>query len=208
MGIKIINGKSVVRLEGYLYNNHFLLGGEREMDRELLEGIGLTDEQIEFILEAYEESIKDKDSGESDEEVALLQEQLKEKEEQIEELSKLDGKALEQRVQELEEENKSIREESDKELNQYKLDVLVERYLDGVKAKNHKAVLALIDIEQVVVNEDGELEGLEEQVIALQESDPYLFEKEEKEEKKKKITTGSHGKKEDNKNAFGSVLLG
>ena len=47
------------------------------------------------------------------------------------------------------------------------------------KAKNVKAVISLLDTEQVSVGKDGTLEGLTDQLDALKQSDGYLFEQTE-----------------------------
>ena len=42
-------------------------------------------------------------------------------------------------------------------------------------AKNTKAVLALLDLDKVSVDEDGQLFGISEQLEELQKTDAYLF---------------------------------
>ena len=54
------------------------------------------------------------------------------------------------------------------------LDFAIEKALATAKAKNAKAVKALLDMEKVKL--DGEqLLGLDDQLKAIQQSDPYLF---------------------------------
>ena len=54
------------------------------------------------------------------------------------------------------------------------LNYAIERALTAAKAKNAKAVKALLDMEKVKL--DGEqLLGLDDQLKAIKESDPYLF---------------------------------
>lgn len=48
--------------------------------------------------------------------------------------------------------------------------------LAAAGARNPRVVKAAIDLEQVELTEDGELQGLQEQVEALKRSDGYLFE--------------------------------
>ena len=53
--------------------------------------------------------------------------------------------------------------------------------------KNPKAALRLVDLSEVEINERGEVDGLDEALAALAESDPYLLEtKVEKEDPKEK----------------------
>ena len=54
------------------------------------------------------------------------------------------------------------------------LNFAIEKALTTAKAKNAKAVKALLDMEQIKL--DGEqLLGLEDQLKSIRESDPYLF---------------------------------
>ena len=48
-----------------------------------------------------------------------------------------------------------------------------------VGAKNAKAIKALIDMDSVKLGENGELEGFDNQIEELKESDSYLFNIEE-----------------------------
>ena len=63
----------------------------------------------------------------------------------------------------------------DKEIEKVKFDFKLEAKMKEVGAKNIKAIKALIDMEQVKL-EDGELVGFDTQIEALKESDSYLFE--------------------------------
>ncbi len=55
-----------------------------------------------------------------------------------------------------------------------KLDFAIEKALTVAKAKNTKAVKALLDMDKVKLDGD-QLLGIDEQLKALQQSDPYLF---------------------------------
>ena len=57
----------------------------------------------------------------------------------------------------------------------------VKNAIKEARGKNEKAILALIDLEEVSLNEDGSLEGLD--LEKVKEEAPYLFEKEEKKTK-------------------------
>lgn len=63
----------------------------------------------------------------------------------------------------------------DKEIEKVKFDFKLEAKMKEVGAKNIKAIKALIDMEQVKL-EDGELVGFDTQIETLKESDSYLFE--------------------------------
>ena len=49
------------------------------------------------------------------------------------------------------------------------------RDIIGFKGKNFKAVCSLLDLSELSLSEDGEIEGLSEQVEKIRASDGYLF---------------------------------
>ena len=95
---------------------------------------------------------------------------------QLEELKKAAGTSeeLKKQIEQLQAENKKAAEAWQTKLAQMQLDFALERALAAAKAKNPKAVKALLDLEKVKL--DGEqLLGLDEQLKELQKSDAYLF---------------------------------
>ncbi len=95
---------------------------------------------------------------------------------QLEELKKAAGTSeeLKKQIETLQADNKKAGEEWQAKVTQMQLDFAVERALTAAKAKNPKAVKALLDMEKVKL--DGEqLLGLDEQLKELQKSDAYLF---------------------------------
>ena len=114
------------------------------------------------------------------EEYDILQGQVKVHEDKAKELSKtvkelqkdIDAsEALKLKLDDLEGKLSS----KDKEIEKVKFDFKLEAKMKEVGAKNIKAIKALIDMEQVKL-EDGELTGFDAQIEALKESDSYLFE--------------------------------
>ncbi|MFL2104138.1 phage scaffolding protein [Desemzia sp. FAM 23991] len=108
-------------------------------------------------------------------------EELKTANETLETLQKdnVDVKELQDTIVEYKEKVETLETERVAELKQMKLDQAVERQLNKFKAKNEKAVKALLELKKVELNEDGSIKGLEEQLNALKESDAYLFNIEE-----------------------------
>jgi len=95
---------------------------------------------------------------------------------QLEELKKAAGTSeeLKKQISELQEANKATKEEWEAKTAQMQLDFAIEKALAAAKAKNAKAVKALLDMDKVKL--DGEqLLGLDDQLKAIKESDPYLF---------------------------------
>lgn len=95
---------------------------------------------------------------------------------QLEELKKAAGTSeeLKAQIEELQKANREAAEHWQAKVAQMQLDFAIEKALTAAKAKNTKAVKALLDMEKVKL--DGEqLLGLEDQLKAIKESDPYLF---------------------------------
>lgn len=65
------------------------------------------------------------------------------------------------------------------EIKQIRLQHAIDSALSACGAKNTKAVYALLDKEQMNVDENGTVQGIEEQLKALQKSDNFLFETKE-----------------------------
>ena len=63
-------------------------------------------------------------------------------------------------------------------MNQLKIDYAVEKALTGAKAKNIKAVKALLELEDAKLDKDGNVKGLAEQIEKLTAGDDtkFLFE--------------------------------
>ena len=117
---------------------------------------------------------------EKSEKVAALEKQISQRDEQIEQL-KEDTNAsdeLKSKIEELQEKNEKTKTELQKKLEQQKLDSEIDKALLKRKARNPKAVKALLEMDKVEVTDEG-VNGLDEQLESLEESDDYLFEKEE-----------------------------
>jgi len=95
---------------------------------------------------------------------------------QLEELKKTAGSSeeLKKQIETLQADNKKTSEEWQTKVTKMQLDFAIEKALATAKAKNPKAVKALLDMDKVKL--DGEqLLGLEDQLKAVQQSDAYLF---------------------------------
>lgn len=109
-----------------------------------------------------------------------LKSQLKDRDTQLDDLKKTakDSKDLSDEIDRLKQENADKDTEYQKKLQQQALDAKLNEALHGAKAKNPRAVKALLDAEKIKL--DGEkLLGLDDQLSALKESDAYLFAEEE-----------------------------
>ena len=105
-----------------------------------------------------------------------LETDIQERDNQLEQLKNAAGNSeeLKAQIEQLQAENQKAAEEWQAKMAQMQLDFAIEKALAAAKAKNPKAVKALLDMEKVKL--DGEqLLGLDDQLKAIQQSDPYLF---------------------------------
>lgn len=151
------------------------------MTKEELAKLGLNDEQITAVLDFIKGYIPKTRFDEVVEERNGLRTQIAERDKQIEELGKSvgDNQALKDQITQLQEANLKATKDYETNLAQVRLDNAVELALAGAKAKNSKAVRALLDLTKSKVGEDGKVDGLDAQIKALQKSDAYLFQAEE-----------------------------
>ncbi len=149
------------------------------MKKEDLMALGLTEEQAEKVLRAVEGNYIPKTRfDEAGEETKALKKSLSDRDKQLETLKKSSGDnaELQKQISDLQQQNEEQKKVYEAELSQLRLDNAVELSLSGAKARNSKAVKAMIDMAKVKLGEDGKLTGLDEQVEALKKSDGYLFE--------------------------------
>lgn len=149
--------------------------------KELLKKAGVEEEKLEGLVGDIGKELpkhfmpKDK-YNEVAEAKKKLEGDIQERDKQLDELKKVAGTSeeLKKQIEQLQANNKKAAEEWQTKVAQMQLDFAVERAITTAKAKNPKAVKALLDMDKVKL--DGEqLLGLEEQLKTIKESDPYLF---------------------------------
>ena len=140
-------------------------------------------------------------------EVKDLQKQIDDRDEELEELKKVNPDELQQTITDLQEKYDTQKEEYEQKLQQQAFEHKLHDVLKDSGVRNVKAVKALLDTENIKL--DGEtLLGLDDQLKGLQESDPYLFaQNEEQEEQKPNFSQGIHSK-DGGESGFGDILLG
>ena len=152
------------------------------MKRKFLEDMGLSKEQVDAILDENSQDIgKAKAEFTSIQtelqnaktEIEGLNNQLSERDTQLSELKNSTGdvEALKQQISDLQTANKTKEDEHKAEMKQLKMDMAVETALIGAKAKNIKAVKALLNLEGAELGEDGTVKGLAEQILSLSKAD-------------------------------------
>ena len=127
-------------------------------------------------------------------ETKALKTQLKERDDQLKELSEASkgNEELTARITELENANKVAAEESAAALQQARTESALDFALLKANALNLKAVRPFIDVERLELLDDGTLKGLEDQLKSLTENDEtkFLFAEPKGEEGEKGIYVG------------------
>ncbi len=102
-----------------------------------------------------------------------------------------DVQSLKDKIQELQDNAKEAEKTHAAEIQTLKINNAVDNALIGAKAKNTKAVKALLNLEGAELDEDGTVKGLADQIKALQTADDskFLFGS----SKMKGATTGESG---------------
>lgn len=123
-----------------------------------------------------------------------LKKQLSDRDVQLKDLeTKAQGnEALQNQIKQLQDDNKKVSDDFQTKLSQQTFDFALKDALTGAKAKNPKAVEALLNKESIKLDGD-KLLGLEEQLKTIQESDAYLFDSEQQQQQPgAKFTVGQH----------------
>lgn len=156
------------------------------MTRKQLEDLGLTKEQADSVMKINGDDIENAKGTASTEiknlqtEVEGLKTQVGDRGKQLETLkaSAGDNADLKKQIEDLQTENATAKATHESELNQLKIDFAVEKALTGAKAKNIKAVKALLELGEAKLDKDGNVKGLDEQIEKLRSGDDtkFLFE--------------------------------
>ena len=133
------------------------------MTKKQLEDLGLSKEQIDSVIKINEDDIKNEKFVSSTQIQNLqtendgLKNQVSDRDKQLETLktSAGDNEALTKQIADLQAENTKAKESHEAEMNQLKVDFAVEKALTGAKAKNVKAVKALLDLSEAKFDKEG-----------------------------------------------------
>lgn len=110
------------------------------------------------------------------EEIKGLNTQISDRDSQLDKLKKSVGnnEELNNQIQKLQDENKTAKEKHEKEINDLQFNHALEKALAGAKAKNTKAVQALLNMDELKL-ENGVIMGLEKQLDGIKKDNDYLF---------------------------------
>lgn len=175
------------------------------MKKEELIKLGLDEETAKKVEAASTEELKGYVEKTKYSELETVKNQLEESNKtvnkQLEDLKKNtgDAEALKAEIQKMQDENKSKETEYANNIKKLKVDNAVELALIGAKAKNIKAVKALLNLENLEIGEDGKVKGLEDQIknLTKDEGTAFLFEAESKTETPKGTDPAGKSTKKD-----------
>lgn len=175
------------------------------MKKEELIKLGLDEETAKKVEAASTEELKGYVEKAKYSELETVKNQLEESNKtvnkQLEDLKKNtgDAEALKAEIQKMQDENKSKETEYSNNIKKLKVDNAIELALIGAKAKNTKAVKALLNLENLEIGEDGKVKGLEDQIknLTKDEGTAFLFEIESKTETPKGTDPAGKSTKKD-----------
>ncbi len=153
---------------------------------ELLKAQGLTDEQIKAVMGAMKkEKIYTTTEEKADERISKLKSQKEDLEGQlntanstIKELKKnnADNEELQKTIKQHEDTIKTQKAEYENKVRNLTLDSAINSALIKAKAKHSDLLSSKIDRDKLVINEDGTVTGLDEQIKSFKDTYKDLFE--------------------------------
>lgn len=154
------------------------------MEREKLIAKGVPESQIDSVLNLFSEEIKNKyvplyRFNEINDELKGTKTEIENRNSQIEELKKFEGdnQSLKEKLEEMGKINVEETEKLKSSFEKEKVKNLVKVALLSTEKKPHDIdlVSSLINLEQIKINEKGEVEGLEKQIEELNNTKQFLF---------------------------------
>lgn len=174
------------------------------MKKDELMKLGLDEETAKKVESASTEELKGFVPKAKFEEVntekTALQTTLKERDGQLETLKNSTGdvEGLKKQIADLQTANTEKDQAHANEIRALKINAAVDSALSAAKAKNSKAVRALLDLEKAELSDDGGIKGLTDQIKKLQgaEDSKFLFDTEAKQPKMKGVAPAETGKED------------
>lgn len=152
------------------------------MKREFLKGLNLEDKVIDQIMSANGVDIENtkKSFGDVDsikQENESLKTQIADRDKDMKALKKQagDNEELSSKYAELQSKYKDDTEKLNTQLSETKLNGALDNALNSAKVRNTKAVRGLLNMDNIKLDDKGELVGVNDQLDSLKKSDGYLF---------------------------------
>lgn len=171
------------------------------MKTEFLKSLNLSQEVIDKIMaengkdiaveqKKAEKVIQERDSYKLKAE--SLETQVNDANTEIQKFKDMDIDGIKKAADDWKETAEKAKADADKQISQMKFDYALSAALTGAKAKNTKAVKALLDMDGLKFN-DGKIVGLDEQLAQIKTDNDYLFESDEPAPEFVKGTNGGSG---------------
>lgn len=171
------------------------------MKTEFLKSLNLSQEVIDKIMaengkdiaveqKKAEKVIQERDSYKLKAE--SLETQVNDANTEIQKFKDMDIDGIKKAADDWKETAEKAKADADKQISQMKFDYALSAALTGAKAKNAKAVKALLDKDGLKFN-DGKIVGLDEQLAQIKADNDYLFESDEPAPEFVKGTNGGSG---------------
>ena len=171
------------------------------MKTEFLKSLNLSQEVIDKIMaengkdiaveqKKAEKVIQERDSYKLKAE--SLETQVNDANTEIQKFKDMDIDGIKKAADDWKETAEKAKADADKQIFQMKFDYALSAALTGAKAKNAKAVKALLDMDGLKFN-DGKIVGLDEQLAQIKADNDYLFESDEPAPEFVKGTNGGSG---------------
>lgn len=151
------------------------------MKREELKALELADDVIDKIMALHGKDVEASKTALTTAQTELdnAKKQLTEANTAIEGFKKLDVDGIKAAADEWKTKAEQAQAEATAQVSKLKFDHALDGALTGAKAKNAKAVRALLSMETLKLNDaDGSIVGLKDQLETLQKENDYLFESE------------------------------
>lgn len=163
------------------------------MKREDLKVLELADEVIDQIMKLHGKDVEAHKAQltEAEKQAMSLQGQLEEATKAIEGFKELDVDGIKAAADEWRSKAEQAKAEAVAEIEKLKFDHALEGALTEAKAKNPKAVKALLNFENLKLAEGGKIVDLDDQLKVIKEENDYLF---ESDQPAPKIILGGKGK--------------
>lgn len=148
------------------------------MNKKDLLDLGLDEEAAQKIIILHGKDIEKHkaDLEARDNEAKALAAQLEEAGQTIESFKAMDVDAIKAAAEEWKSKAELAQQEAEQKITAVKFDHALQDALREAKARNPKAVKALLDLEKIKLSDEGGLEGLEEQLTAVKTENDFLFE--------------------------------
>lgn len=148
------------------------------MTKEQLQALNLTEEQINAIIEDYGKNYVSKAQfNEKNDAYKQAKQEIENLTTDINNLSEANkaNEALQSQIKELQDAATQREADYKESIKTLKIDTAITKALSKSGAMNETILTGLLDRTKIAIGEDNTITGIQEQINALKESDPYLF---------------------------------